>query len=377
MQERKAFNPRQLTSARIARGLTIKEVAEHSEISRQAISGYESGKSLPKIDTALKIASVLNFPLDFFYDKTTILPQSTTYFRKRTSTTNKVRKMQEERLVFSVKVYEKLCTYVNVPSLKLPELVDKEISEITEGLIYEKARELRDCWGLDAESPVYNIIALAETNGVVVVETNVSDKDLDAASHWYKTRPFIILTDNSESAVRRRFNVAHELGHLILHNGIENYDDNKVIKEMEEQAHLFASAFLMPNDAFINSLLYTSLDFYKELKKYWKVSIQAMLFKTSYLHLINEDRKLYLNKQISLRRWRTKEPLDDSIEIEKPSLNKRIFQMIVENNIMSENDLISSFRLPLDELSKIIGIDFTNCKDAIKKPNTVPHLRLV
>lgn len=49
-----------------------------------------------------------------------------------------------------------------------------------------------------------------------------------------------------------------------------------------------------------------------------------MIFKTAYLELINEDRKLYLNKQISFKKWCKKEPLDDILLVEKPTLKKNI-----------------------------------------------------
>ncbi|WP_019299122.1 helix-turn-helix domain-containing protein [Lactococcus garvieae] len=376
MKEERLFNPRQLTSARLARGFTIKDLSEKAEVSRQAISSYESGKASPKLETALKIANVLDFPVNFLYDKSMILPESTTYFRKRSAATNVASKMQEERLVYSVKVYEQLTKYVNIPEVNLPELVNIDLSEITDDLIAEKAQELRKLWGVDNESPIENVIALAEVNGVVVVESNMANDNLDAVSRWYKTRPFIMLTDNRESSVRRRFNVAHELGHIILHNAVENDEyDNKIIKKMENQAHLFASNFLMPNEAFMKSLLSTSPENYVNLKNYWKVSIQAMIFKTAYLELINEDRKLYLNKQISFKKWRKKEPLDDILLVEKPTLNKKIFKMITENKVKEEQNLISEFNLPLDELSKIIGIDFQNEKKRSKKIE--PVLRLI
>lgn len=66
MNERLIFNPKQLTSARIARGLTMKELAEKAELSRQMISNYESGKTIPKADSILKLISVLQFPRSFF-----------------------------------------------------------------------------------------------------------------------------------------------------------------------------------------------------------------------------------------------------------------------------------------------------------------------
>ena len=64
MNERLIFNPKQLTSARIARGLTMKELAEKAELSRQMISNYESGKTIPKADSILKLISV--FPVVSF-----------------------------------------------------------------------------------------------------------------------------------------------------------------------------------------------------------------------------------------------------------------------------------------------------------------------
>lgn len=67
--------------------------------------------------------------------------------------------MQEERLVYSVKVYEQLTKYVNIP-----ELVNIDLSENTDDLIDEKVQELRKLWGVDNESPIKNVIALSEVN---------------------------------------------------------------------------------------------------------------------------------------------------------------------------------------------------------------------
>lgn len=75
MKEERLFNPRQLTSSRLARGFTIKDLSEKTEVSRQAISSYESGKVSPKFETALKIANVLDFPVNFLYDKSMMLPE--------------------------------------------------------------------------------------------------------------------------------------------------------------------------------------------------------------------------------------------------------------------------------------------------------------
>ena len=90
MNERLIFNPKQLTSARIARGLTMKELAEKAELSRQMISNYESGKTIPKADSILKLISVLQFPVVSFQQIHLNCIQAQ-LFRSRSAATKKVR----------------------------------------------------------------------------------------------------------------------------------------------------------------------------------------------------------------------------------------------------------------------------------------------
>lgn len=376
MKERIAFNPKQLTSARISRGMTMKELAERADLSRQMISNYESGKTIPKAESLLKILSVLNFPRSFFSNEVSELTTGATFFRSQTASTKRVRDMQKERLKYLFDIYGKLSSYVNFPKLNLPDVLEKDIYDITEDDIIEKANELRKKWKLDLSSPINNLIQIAEKNGIVISEANMSNQTLDAVSRWIVDRPFIMLTDNSESSVRRRFNVAHELGHILLHNSIESihdYSAQDLKNIIEMQANLFASHFLLPSQAFTDSLLSTSLDYYVDLKKYWKVSIQAMVYKTYSLNLINDDQRLYLNKRISANKWRTKEPYDDTMPVEKPKLLKMVVEMIVNNNVISKNELFQMFKLPKDEVEKITGYNFSY-ENSQKE---IPNLRLL
>lgn len=377
MLERKEFNPKQLTSARIARGMTMKELAEKSGLSRQMVSNYESGKTTPKSDSLLKMIAILKFPRSFFLVDIPELNTGATFFRSQSAATKRLRDMQKERLKYSYEVYKVLSVYVNFPTVRLPELMEKDVHTITEEEIIQKASELRTLWGIDAITPIGNLIRLVEKNGIIVSETNMADNKLDAVSRWIVDRPFIMLTDNNESAVRRRFNVAHELGHILLHNGVESihdYSSQELKNVIEKQANLFAAHFLLPSEAFVDSLLSTSLEYYMDLKKYWKVSIQAMIYKTYSLDLINEDQKLYLNKKISWNKWKTKEPYDDEIPVEKPSLSRKVYQMIVDNGVVPPNELNAAFRLPKDELEKIIGITMLEAENVENQP---PNLRLV
>lgn len=375
--DQRTFNPSKLTKARIARGLTKKELAERTGISRQMISNYELGKTQPGANNLLAIVSELDFPYNYFTSESKNFYEGATFFRSQSAATKRARDMQSVRLEFQKEIYDLLSRYVNFPELTLPDILMKNVCDITETDIENKAKELRKLWGLGKDLPISNLIETAEIHGIIVVESNMSDDKLDAVSEWIEDRPFVMLTDNGESAVRRRFNVAHELGHILLHGDIESihdYTPQELKNIIEKQANYFASCLLLPENGFLKSLLSTNLDFYIELKKYWKVSIQAMILRTHQLELINDDQKLYLFKKIAHNKWKKHEPLDDDLISEKPSLYRKVFELIVNNDILQKNELISYLSLPKDELEKSLDISIDNHE---LSPRQGPLLRVV
>lgn len=375
--DQKTFNPSKLTKARIARGLTKKELAERTGISRQMISNYELGKTHPGATNLLAIVAELDFPYHYFTSESKRFYEGATFFRSQSAATKRVRDMQSIRLEFQKEIYDLLSRYVHFPDLILPDILMKNVHDITEKDIENKAKELRKLWGLGKDLPIANLIETAEIHGIIVVESNMSDDKLDAVSEWIEDRPFVMLTDNGESAVRRRFNVAHELGHLLLHGDIESihdYTPQELKNIIEKQANYFASCLLLPETGFLNSLLSTNLDFYIELKKYWKVSIQAMILRTYQLELINDDQKLYLFKKIAYNKWKKHEPLDDEFVPEKPSLYRKVVELIIANDILQKKELISYLSLPKDELEKSLDISIDHHD---LSPQQGPVLRIV
>ncbi|MCH6544747.1 MAG: ImmA/IrrE family metallo-endopeptidase, partial [Deltaproteobacteria bacterium] len=68
---------------------------------------------------------------------------------------------------------------------------------------------------------------------------------VDAFSFWHGARPCIFLNPSKRSASRSRFDIAHELGHLVLHA-----DAAPGSPIHEKEANAFASAFLLPRETF-------------------------------------------------------------------------------------------------------------------------------
>ncbi|MDT9702280.1 ImmA/IrrE family metallo-endopeptidase, partial [Streptomyces sp. P17] len=74
----------------------------------------------------------------------------------------------------------------------------------------------------------------------IVTNFNIVSKEVDALSVSVE-RPFIVRNTAKESVCRQRFDIAHEIGHLVMHEGIVTGD-----RTTENQANRFASALLLP-----------------------------------------------------------------------------------------------------------------------------------
>jgi Zn-dependent peptidase ImmA (M78 family) len=185
-------------------------------------------------------------------------------------------------------------------------------------------------------------------------------ESVEAFSFWNGPRPFIFLASEKEAGVRRRYDLSHELGHLVLHRWIEQseLEHRPTLKAVEGEADRFAGAFLLPSTSFPNEIYTTRLDAFIPLKERWKVSIQAMIYRCRDLDLIDSDQALNLYKQISFRKWRKKEPLDDPriIPVEQPRLLKRAVELVLESGRKHPDDILNDLRLSEEWIEAFCGL---------------------
>ncbi|WP_255409567.1 ImmA/IrrE family metallo-endopeptidase [Lactobacillus sp. ESL0228] len=369
------FNPNQLKKARLMRGLSMAELANKSSLSRESISKYEQGVTKPRGDSILKLANALQFPTIFFGKSDTTIPMGTIFFRSQAASTNKLRKMQKIRLDFAAQSIRYISDYIKLPQLTIPDTVNLEIEEISNKIIQRKAFEVREIWHL-GNGPIKNLTNTMEANGIIITETTMHNEKMDAVSTWANGRPIIALTDNNESVMRRRFNLAHELGHILLHASIENVFDlnnNEYKNLLEKQANQFASNLLMPDNAFIDYLTSTSMSFFRQAKLYWNVSIGALVYRANSLHLLSENQYLYLQKQISANHWRKHEIDDEKLAQEHPIIFKKALNMLLNVNLVSKQDLKMTLGFPVEDLETIFGMSFA---DDVHSYNE-PHLKII
>ncbi len=351
--------PKRLREARVARGKTTTELAEAIGVSKQLISKYELGHSAPSGAILAMIIELLNLPLSFFCSP---VPQDASagvaYFRSLKSATKKTREMVGIRARWVQRIVSYLEQYLNFPKVNLPDY-EKLIHDKTleKDDIEEIASFVRKEWGLGL-GPISDLCLLLEKQGIVLIRIDFDDLKTDAFSQWYGERPFIFLGSDKDSAVRSRFDAAHELGHLLLHLWVdsEQLSDRNIFDRIEKEANLFAGAFLLPKETFSQEVMSTSLDHFLSLKKRWKVSIAAMIYRCEELGILSPSQVLYLRKQISRLKIRTREPLDDVLPPENPRLLKQAITMLIENGVVTVAGLIDSIKLLPNEIEELCNL---------------------
>ena len=352
------FNGNRIKEALQFRGMKMTELADKAGISKQSMSLYSSNKNTPPYESVIKIAEVLNLPYDYFMvDKPFEATIENTYFRSQSSATKKARNAQELKVEYAAKLYDILLSYVDCPELKLPEHLEMDIDcsinnynpEEDAAKIEVLSANVRKYWNL-GDGPIENLQYVLESNGIVVTGFRDVDSKIDAFSQLVEINGreiyVIALAIGSKPIERLRFDMAHELGHILMHQwgGDEEIISNEAFNIREKQANMFASSLLLLKNTFGRtvSAYPTEIEYYNTLKKKWKVSIQAMMYRARQLSIISGNQFQYMMRQISKNGWRTKEPGDVPGQ-----LGDTIFQgaidLLFDGGYITKNDLLSSF----------------------------------
>lgn len=380
------FNGDRLKTARIYRSMTLAELGKSLDLSKQTLSLYENNKGNPDFSTVIKLSKTLHFPINYFFQEKNInITSGTTYFRSLSSTSKKSRSAEITKVEFIGALYEALYNYIEFPVLNLPKininsqnLKDEEIENV--------AIKLREFWNLGYD-PINDLQYTLEENGLIVTGMNVADQKIDAYSQVVNIdgieNYIIVLSVGNKGKARINFDLAHELGHILLHPWTEDIEtlSNDEFKDRERQANKFASSLLLPKETFSKdcSRYPTELEYYIRLKKKWGVSIQAMLYRACDLDIISNNQFQYLMRQISSKGWRKKEPGDTP-----HVLNENIFKMGIElllDNNYTKQDVTnifeeSSINLFSDEIEELLNLPskYLNVDD--KPKNNIIELKL-
>lgn len=329
------FEPSRLRLGRELKGWSQAELARSLEVSAQAISQFESGASRPSAATVRLLGKALGVPSAFFSLGVTETHEG--FFRslRRSSVTERRRARAIAHTAHDIAIAGE--ARMRLPEPAIPEIPLEDLEPdpvVLEGV----AASVRRQWQLPA-GPISDVVGLLEEHGVVVIRLPLITADVDAFSLPFPDRPVVVLGADKEDRARSRFDAAHELGHLVVHG-----EHVWGLKEVEQQAHMFAAAFLMPA-ADIRSELPTRADWpaFFELKRKWQVSIAALLMRAKTLGRMSESDYLTAIKAASARGWRRREP----VPLGEPEQPKQIQRLLADPTL--------STALPRQILDAIAG----------------------
>ena len=225
--------------ARIAAGMTQDEVVDALagigvSLTKGGLSKYERGGSTPKPTVMRALAKVLAVETSYFLDEPS-LELRWLGFRKLSRMGKKRQERVKSLAASEVEVFLTLRRALEPAR----EDVAPPQTSVRRPEDAEKAAEsLRKQWRL-GDQPIESVTATIEDGGGLVVETRNDDDVFDGLSGWANETVPVIVVSSDVSDDRRRFSLAHELGHLFM-------DVGKVDEGTEEKlAHRFAASFLV------------------------------------------------------------------------------------------------------------------------------------
>jgi Zn-dependent peptidase ImmA (M78 family)/DNA-binding XRE family transcriptional regulator len=339
----------------------MKELGELLGVTKQMVANYESGSNAPGTATLFKLIQVLEYPLSY-YQRPLIANETNapTFFRSRKTTPVKIK--QAARLMAQT-YYQEIDGYIrgfiNFPQTSAEFSLFND-SKRTYSLeeIESISLELRELWELGT-GPILNLTAILQEKGCIILKLKVRDKKIDAFSINTNLAPYIFVSSTDQSAVRLRFDLAHELGHLVLHRyySEEDLDDKELYDKIEDEANYFAAAFLLPRPTFALDVHSSSINHFLLLKKKWRVSISCMIHRCANLALLSENQLTYLKNQMTERFYWRHEPFDDIWEMDKPFLHKQAINLLLDSRVRSLTQLRDDLALQPEELEDALFLD--------------------
>ncbi|MBN9549402.1 MAG: ImmA/IrrE family metallo-endopeptidase [Alphaproteobacteria bacterium] len=354
------FVPGRLTMAREARALRQTELADLINRSPATVSKYESIASPQRPDPAIlpRLAEVLQVDMGWFFKPLVQQEGTAVFYRSLVSELELMRNKARARLGFVEAIEETLSQYVDLPEVDVPDLLEgRDYRTLRREDFDFYAAALRDHWDL-GDGPIEDLLLVIENAGIVVAEDEIGSVKLDGVSWWSLAtgRPYMLVAQDKNVAVRRRLDAAHEMAHVVLHRYVGPEDLKRDFRLIEEQAMAFAGAFLLPAETFGDEVYSHSLEALVALKSKWKVSVGAMIKRLGHLGSISEHYERRLWQYYSYRKWRAREPLDDIITVEQPQNLRSSIEMLVEDDFISRGELLRETGLSAQDLCSLTGL---------------------
>jgi Zn-dependent peptidase ImmA (M78 family)/transcriptional regulator with XRE-family HTH domain len=340
-----------LRVARNFNGMTLTELAKLVSASHAMIHHLEAGARNPGPSLEAALAQALGFEIDFFYMP---LPEEfheeQCQFRGRSMAVALKTRVLAHGTLFSSFVHF-LERRVRLPPVAIPaeEVGDRESIERA-----AESCRLKLSMGLDR--PALSLCRVLENWGAVVTRFEGSTERSDAlrvdAFSRAGVRPVVVLNTDRGSTSRSRWDMAHELGHLVMHQGLPPGD-----RLLETQADQFASAFLLPRTGFLPEFppqQRLSWDTVWALKRRWKASGASIIRRAYDFGRLDAIAYRRAWKHYMYKGWHKGEP--DEPEDELPELVPLALEFLRSRKGLSTLDMARALGWRVETFKRIVGV---------------------
>lgn len=354
-----SFNGLELKLLRLFNEYSLEDVAEKIGKSKQYIHKLETGLSYPTDELLIELSKLFDVKKDFFYQVHSPLQEDQIHFRSLKTS----RQFAKQVVIARAEQLNRLLKFIE-EQINLPDYlinsIDADHTLLTGDQIEKIADDFRKQFELGF-APIPNLIEFCEDIGIIVTDFDSISTEVDALS-LISQRPIIVRNTSKKSVCRQRFDIAHEVGHMILHNGVITGDNLT-----ESQAHRFASSLLLPQAMLRTNfpILFKGgrFDWTKisEFKQIWGISKAAILYRAKQLNLIDDNQ--YKTGVIHLRvNGEAKQEIEDTfMPDETPTLMKDAIRLILEEGLTIEQ-ISDELNISKNILEKLTRMKFATTK---------------
>ncbi len=345
LQNMKNLIAYRIKNARKLKLLSQQEVADKIGVSKQMISKYERGVSIPDSTKLIKLANLFGQKIDYFF-RTYKVELGEVNFRKKSKFSRKRQESLKELIKVKLANYLELEEILSIDYSFNNAIKNDKISSIE--AIEKIVLKLRQHWNIGMD-PIHNIIQILEDKEIKVIELDDVDHKFDGLACFVNDKYPIIIVNGSFSVERKRFTLLHELGHLLLN--LPDCETNLKEKYCDQ----FASEFLLPKKIIIEEFggkrrRITLPELITTQKKYG-ISIQAIIDSLVDAQILSRNHKKSFYQKINLNPILKKEI--NLSRFETPEFSDR-YERLVYRAVSEENISMSKASSLLDKEINII-----------------------
>ncbi len=313
MRAQATINPEMFILARESRGLTQNELKDRMGITQGIISKVEQGFLRPSEDLVNSFSEHLHYPPEFFFQVGFRYPPTAPFHRKRQALSKKLQSQIES--TFNIRNLH-VRDFLNQVDLDT-SVISLDPDDYNQNGPAEIAKAVRQYWRIP-RGPIKNLTSIMESAGVIIIRTDFGTTLIDGIAFITETQHPVIYINKDIPADRERLTLAHELGHIIMHNCPK--------PNMEEEAYLFAGEFLAPGDEIGPYLNDISLDTLARLKPYWKIAMSALIMRAKHLNKLDQDEERRIWARMNYHGYKQREPVQLDFPPEEPAMLKEIIE---------------------------------------------------